>query len=136
MIYSGDCSEWLESRLGFEPEDGECFYVMGDRGIKGAVVFHDYDSEDVELTAAGDTGWLTRRLIRFIGWFVFEYIRCMRCTMRIAVGNKRMVDLAHRLGFTLEGRMRKARNGEDVLIFGMLREENPWQRKKLQNSPR
>ena len=43
--------------------------------------------------------------------------------MTIREDNRRSIKLAKRLGFVLEGRKRKARQGKDMLVFGMLKSE-------------
>lgn len=68
--------------------------------------------------------------------YAFETIGVRRLHCEVLSGNQQVVNLHKKAGFTQEGCLRKARQTprglEDVIIFGMLDEEWPSARDRLQ----
>ena len=97
--------------------------------IIGGVVFNNYvDGRDIHMHTAG-TGprCLTRRFIGEVFRYVFVQLGCRRCTGLVARSNEHAAIFDQKLGFRYEGVLRAYLAGdEDVLIFGMLREECRW----------
>lgn len=90
------------------------------RAVNLAAVAH-WTGEDCEIFLASD-GALRRDFIKAVFRYVYDDAGCIRCTCRV----DEALDWAQslpRIGFKLEGRLRKAFDGRDVLIFGMLKEE-------------
>lgn len=103
--------------------------------ILGVICFHDFipapSGESglmVEMSAAGaDPRWLTKDLIRFAFGYAFGQLDCRRMNTVTPASNLAAQKVDEKLGFTLEGRIRKAMpNGDDALFYGMLREECRW----------
>lgn len=88
-----------------------------------------WTGEDCEVFMAGRP---TRQLLQIVSDYCFGMLGCARITCRVSETNAPMLALIYRLGFTSEGRLRKALGGRDVFVFGMLKEECPWAR----NPPR
>lgn len=99
--------------------------VVTDGQLRGVFGIDGWTGEDCEAFMAGRP---TRELLRVVSEYCFGMLACSRITCRVLETNAPMVALIERLGFTAEGRLRKALNGRDVLIFGMLKEECPWAR--------
>jgi RimJ/RimL family protein N-acetyltransferase len=62
---------------------------------------------------------------------MFDYplrqLGCVRITAPIADGNDGAIRFVTKLGFQLEGRLRKAMpDGADRLIYGLLKEDCKW----------
>ncbi len=93
---------------------------------KGAVAFTGYDGENVELHMAGDRGWLTPTLLRSVWAYVWGQLDCTRCTARVREDRTTALEIDLRLGFRVEGYMRRAEQGHGVFILGMLREESKY----------
>lgn len=69
---------------------------------------------------------VTRGTLRQV--FEYPFITCGfdRVTALVSSANARSIEFIQRLGFSLEGRKRKAIDGEDEIIYGMLKSECRW----------
>lgn len=99
--------------------------LLGDRGIIAGVVYSRWSSHDVHVTLAV-TGRATPAFVFAAFDYPFNQVGLRRVTALARVSNTRSIRLARHLGFTLEGRLRRAADNEDVLVFGLLREECRW----------
>ncbi len=90
---------------------------------KGAVAFTGYDGENVQLHMAGGRGWLTPTLLRSVWAYVWGQLDCTRCTAFVREDRTTALEIDLRLGFKVEGYMRRAEQGLGVFVLGMLREE-------------
>lgn len=114
---------WLEARLS-PLTPGAVFWGREiDGETRGVVAFDHYSGDDVELIYAGEPGWITPRLLRAVFAYVFEIMGCTRCTGRVTADDTYALSLAQRMGFKIEGRLRRACKGLDVIVVGMLKEE-------------
>lgn len=95
--------------------------------IAGAV-YHRWRPFDCELTfAASDPGWCRKGILRALFHYPFVQQNVKRMTLIIGENNPRALKLNTGLGFKIEGKARKAYDGEnDAFILGMLREECKW----------
>lgn len=116
-------------QVSIDAELGPAARFIG-RAVEGQAVavfgFDSWTGEDCEVSMAAMPGGVTRGLLRLVAQYSFEMLGCKRITCRVKASNGRMVELMHRLGFTLEGRLREAVDGVDVLVFGMLKRECKW----------
>lgn len=94
----------------------------------GVVGLKQWGKNDIELfAAASKPGWVTRQFARHIAETVFVVNDCNHCTVKIRAKNKVAREAAVRAGFRHEGMMRQANDdGDDIHIYGMLREECKW----------
>lgn len=85
---------------------------------------------DMHIAARPKSHWLSRSYFNAAFEFPFLVLEVPRVTGLIRAGNLNAQRFVSRLGFTYEGRMRKAfPDGEDLVLYGMLREEylkHPW----------
>lgn len=95
-----------------------------------------WTGEDCELFMAATPRGLSRDLLGTVSDYLFGMLGCTRITCRVKATNGPMLALIERLGFTQEGRLRRALQGTDVLVFGMLKEECPWARNRPKCHPR
>lgn len=69
--------------------------------------------------------------------FAFEKLQAHRLHCEVLSGNQQVINLHKKAGFTQEGCLRQARETprglEDVIVFGMLRDEWPAARDRLQS---
>ena len=93
---------------------------------RGAAAFTHYTGDDIEAHICGEKGWGTPQVLRASFAYIFGTADCIRCTARVRADRQEAAEIAIRLGFRLEGVLRQADNGLDVLLFGMLREECRW----------
>lgn len=104
------------------PESQTLGRVVDGKAVVGCT-FANYAKGDVEIMGFAEPGGITRGLIRDLAAYAFGTLKCNRVTAKAVVSNARSVKLLTRLGFKQEGVMRKADNGQDVLIFGLLPED-------------
>lgn len=112
-------------------DDGFCstigWEVCGE--IVGGVLYEGFRWPDINMHIAtdGTKRWANRRFIFACFDYPFNQLKCYRVTAVVCISNSNAVKLVLKLGFKLEGRLRKAfPSGEDALLFGMLKEECRW----------
>lgn len=101
----------------------------GDR-LTAGVIYHNHMGHDIGASigvAPGST--LSRRFVFSMFHVPFYMLGANRITARIRESNTRSAQLVYRLGFRLEGTVRQGyKDGEDMLLFGMLKQECRWLR--------
>lgn len=91
------------------------------------VVYTNYTGFDVEMCIASwSPHWCTKGFLRLAFGYPFTQLKCDRVSGRVTASNQKAIDMDERLGFKREGLIRRGVAGEDVIIFGMLREECRW----------
>ena len=130
LIYGQDqaVANWVQARLP-EIRNGFGAYsaigVMDDDTSIAGVVYHDYRRHDIQLSMAADSpSWCNRRTLRALLGYPFNQLMVARITACTGKHNKRLRSMVERLGFQLEGRIRKGFDGtRDMLVYGMIRAE-------------
>ena len=102
------------------------FLACKGNDAKGVVLYKNYASGDIEMICAGEPGWVTPGVLKFVLSYPFQQLNCNRITCLAHRKNKAMRSYLERMGFKLEGVKRKALNGTDIIIYGLLRSENRW----------
>ena len=89
------------------------------------VVYHEYRGHSIQLSMASSTPrWCTRRTLNALLGYPFKQLHVARITACTSDTNTALRSLVGRLGFRLEGTVRRGLDGQrDLLIFGLLREE-------------
>lgn len=98
---------------------------FGDQ-LVGAAVFDTFSPGDcmVHLASDGSKNWLTKDFIFQVFAYVFVQCKFPRCTATVFENNEPSIRIVQKFGFKEEGRLRESgRNGEDLVVFGMLRRE-------------
>ena len=104
-------------------------YTMGisviDRLGAATVLYHHYYPQvDCQMSIRGAGAWATPEALTEFFSFPFVELGLRRVTAAVARNNKRSRKLCERVGYKMEGVRRKAyRNGQNEIIYGMLREE-------------
>lgn len=106
------------------------YYAMGverDGEIIGGVLYSSYapvpGGGDVQMWAVGH-GWLSRRIVRVFLGYAFERLNCHRITVGIAKGNGASRRLVEKLGFRMEGKLRRGFDTRrDLLVYGLLKDD-------------
>ncbi|WP_141339700.1 GNAT family protein [Bradyrhizobium sp. USDA 3458] len=99
------------------------------RGVLlGGAVFHNFRGHDIEMSAAFDRpDWCLPGTMRGLYDYPFNQLGCTRMTTITARGNKHAREIDERMGFKLEGVIRKGISPtEDAFVFGMLKSECRW----------
>ena len=102
--------------------------TVPDGPLIAGVVYNNYRESNIEMTIASTSPhWCKRGILRALFRYPFEQIGCRRVTAIADCMNVHVRGFLSRLGFLQEGEMRRAyRNGNDAVIYGMLREECSW----------
>lgn len=105
------------------------FAVEGE--IACVVVAYQYAKPNVVFAiAATDSRWATRTNIEALGTWAFEDMDCERITAFIQKSNRRSRKFVEGIGFQHEGKLRRATDKGDVIVYGLLRDEHiNWLRK-------
>lgn len=97
--------------------------VRGEDGAaRGAVVISHFDGDDCEIQCSGHAYW-TLGTVRKVLRYLLGALNCRRISARTLASNGRCIAALEAVGFRREGVKRKGHDGEDVVMFGMLREE-------------
>lgn len=124
--------EYLGRKLSLSAVDivpdglSDIYVVLRGNDPKGVVLYKNMSSGDIEMVCAGEAGWVTRGLLKFVLSHPFKAYGCQRVTCLASRKNKAMRSYLHRMGFKLEGVKRKALNGGDLFIYGLLKGESKW----------
>jgi len=87
------------------------------------VVYSDFADGSIECGVVATTkGWSDGILDHLFG-YPFRQLGCRRITMKVRADNEPAIKICQDFGFVKEGLVRKAINGVDVIIYGMLKEE-------------
>jgi RimJ/RimL family protein N-acetyltransferase len=115
---------YLQKRLDYILQPDAQFIATTDPyGVAG---FERYNGSDIEVHYGGERGFLRKSFLRACARYVFLQLGCDRITGRIPANRPQAIRLGERLGFRHEGTLRRAHQGTDILIFGMLKEECRW----------
>lgn len=104
------------------------FGVCIDGELKAGVVFDQYTGSDICMhVVVEDRRAVTREALKAAFSFPFVTLGCQRVTGLVPARNVKARRFDEGLGFVLEGIKKQAfEDGEDELIFGMLKEDCRW----------
>lgn len=125
---------WAAPRMGLAdgdrlPDDMIMLGIYRDDDLVGAVGFNAFygDYASIHVASDGKRNWLNRKILRAVFGYPFQFRNLRRLNLVTARWNRDAQILALKCGGIPEGYMRKANgNGEDAVIFGILREECPY----------
>lgn len=131
------CAEQLGEPLevfGFNRNGAPTFQTMGfarDNRLACVVVAYHATTDNIFCSfAATNPRWASKQNIAAWGAWLFQQLGMKRVTATIKKNNKRSRKFVEGIGFRVEGKVRKAINGEDMIIYGLLKEEHDdWLRK-------
>lgn len=129
-----EVAEWARQRMpgAARFKESKTLALVEDRRLIAAAIFHNFfeheHGNDVEISFASTTPrWCNRRVLRAIFAIPFLQYGCVRITTITSRANSAALSLDKRLGFKLEGLVRRGWDGRtDAVVLGMLREECRW----------
>lgn len=122
--YGDELRPLLEAKIGpIDPKSTITVARVEDGRRVCLAAFTGWAKGDVELMGSSEPGGITRKFIRELAMYAFDVLKVNRVTAKAKVSNVACHKVLGRLGFKCEGVLRKADCGEDVLVFGLLREE-------------
>ena len=124
-------AEWLAARVPFwsiSPGRASFLASLGvDGEVLGAAAYHDYREIDIEMSCAGEPGWLSKGALAVYFAFPFVQLECRRITVICHKKNRTARRFVERLGFVREGAHRQAMpDGADSISYGLLRADCRW----------
>jgi RimJ/RimL family protein N-acetyltransferase len=126
-------ARWVAERMPIFEFGSTPYTAIGLANETGAllagVVYQNYTKTDIHMHVAALAGkrWLCRAFIGEGFRYPFEQLGCARVTGLVPGGNLEAQRFDEHLGFVLEGRIRRILpNGDDLVVYGMLREECRW----------
>lgn len=107
VVFGADqqVGKWVADQLGYPGFAGNFMNAIGvfENGqIIGGTVFHNYYAKEgvIEMSSAAvNPRWFSRRMLRAIFVYVFDFLECQTVVMRISEFNTHMLNIADRLGF-------------------------------------
>lgn len=125
MLFTGDYSEAIKVLGWTLSPDAKYIAKHKDGKLVSLAAFENYNGTDIDVHVAA--AGMSRDWIRAICSYVFDECGCRRMTSLNDAENFQMEPYLERLGFQYEGRKRCALpSGNDVLIYGMTREDCKW----------
>lgn len=119
---------WAEARIPnnqFRP-DARAIGITRNQELCGVVVFDNFSVGQCCLSVASDGSrrWITRELLIRVFAYPFVQLNYWRLTALVASTNADSLRFCESFGWVREGLLRQgAPNGDDMVVFGMLREE-------------
>lgn len=129
---NGVIAKWVCDGLGYDTNwigDNYTIGIKNKKNIIAGLIFNNYrDNVEVWLTIYSVSPyWCNKKILRYIFKTCFETLKCERVSVLVSKDNSKSLSLCKRLGFKIEGLLRRYReNGKDCYIMGMLKEENKW----------
>ena len=119
---------WMAKQTGIEIiPPYTAFAALADDGqISGAVLFNDLQEASVEVSLVAPRR-VSRSLLRAASRYAFDTLGCNRVTARTRASTLQVRRFIVKAGFKEEGCLRAFyRDGEDAILFGMLKTECRW----------
>ena len=116
---------FIENKLGttFSPPFKAFGFVSDDNRPMCAFVFNDHSGSNIEMSVYAEPGGITRGVLRYVAFYVFNKSGCRRLTVRTRKRNKRVLQLAPRYGFTYESVQKHYYADDDAVVFRMLKQD-------------
>ena len=121
-------AKWVASKIPvfeFGSSPYTAIGLMNEAGLLAGVIYQNYTRRDIQMHVAALPGkrWLSKQFLGEAFRYPFETLGVTRITAPIPSKNSASESFCRHLGFTFEGRLREMLPGEDLLVYGMLREE-------------
>lgn len=101
--------------------------IDGEGRTLAAIVYTDYSRYNICMhIAAEGKRWMSKSFLFAAFDYPFRQIEVDRVTAFVASTNAASRRFVEHIGFSNEGRMRKAHHGDDLIVYGMLRDECRW----------
>jgi len=123
-------AKWVASRMPIFEFGSTPYTALGLMNQAGMIiagcVYQNYTKADIHMHVAAlpDKRWLNRPFLGECFRYPFEQLGCKRVTGLVPSKNTDAQRFDEHLGFIYEGRIRQILpDGDDLIIYGMLREE-------------
>jgi len=126
---------YLASKIGSTPEGlvghmpFEATWTLLNGQPRGALLYTNYrvGSNSIEMSAAGESGWLTMKVIKAMFGYPFRQLDCWNLLIMIKRNNTISREISKRLGFT-ELCVIECGSGKinDTILYSMTRDKCRW----------
>ena len=123
ILHGDDLRPMLEALIGPITPDSVTFGWHNGASVVCLVAFAHWSRGDIEIMGAARPGGIHRRMIRELARYAFDDLQCNHITARVLTDNAPSIRLLERLGFVREGLQRKAQDGRDQILFGLIQED-------------
>lgn len=132
--------ERLEA-FGFNRHGEPLFQCMGfsrnNELVCVAMLYMQTTSGVMASFAATTPRWASKENVAEWGNWIFNQLGKDRVSATILKSNKRSRKFVEGIGFKVEGKVRKAINGQDMIVYGMLKNEHEeWLKKAFKHGQR
>ena len=126
-----EVSAWVQDRIeGYVVSGGYRAVGVVNRGnLVAGVVFENWNGIHIEaaIAAASGAGWASRKTLRTLFAYPFNYLNCKAISVSVASTNILSLNLAAKLGFEPEAIIRfAAHDGSSLVVLKMLKEKCQW----------
>ena len=129
LLYADDfVGGWLEDRMGVRlVPPYTSFGMIGPDGLlAGAMIFNGFNEGNAEVSIYAPRA-VSRGSLRAAASYVFETNGCNRLTARTRASSLSVRRFIDKVGFQQEGVLRAYyQDGEDAILYGLLRSECRW----------
>ena len=120
-------ADWASKKFGYSLRNWHVAVGIIDSSgaLVGAASFHDFNESNIELCFYGPRS-LTKPIVRDLMRFVFTTLGVNRVTAKTPRGNKIVIRGLPKLGFRMEGVMRRyygRTKRYDAIVFGLLKND-------------
>lgn len=125
--HDAEVAAWMQAKLGVPlVPPFTAFGVLDDAGtLIGGALFNCDTRDDIELTIYGP-GATTPEALRYGSQYCFLQTNHPRMSASVRRSNRHMLRFMEACGFKLEGVKRMPDSRDDILLFGMLKNECKW----------
>lgn len=121
-------TKWMAEQIGINSfrDDAVSIGIERNGVLVGGAAFDTFSDREcvIHLASDGSKRWISREFIVHVFSYVFHQCNFRRITAFVSANNAPSLKIVQQFGFKEEGRARCAgADGEDVLMFGLLREE-------------
>jgi RimJ/RimL family protein N-acetyltransferase len=141
-------ANWMADKLGerleafgFNRKGEPLFQCIGfsrdDELMCVAMLYMQTVSGVIASFASTNPRWASKQNVAAWGAWIFNQLGKDRVTAMILKSNKRSRKFVEGIGFKVEGKVRKALNGEDMIVYGLLKQEHEdWLRRAFDGKQR
>lgn len=132
LVYGQDerVRDWVAERIGENLDDANVAIGIEEDGeLIAGVAYNMYTGAAICMNVAATPGkrWTTKEFMYAFFAYPFIQLNCRRVTGLVRASNIRSQKFDEHVGFTREGVLREAfEDGEDAVLYGMLKSECKW----------
>jgi len=128
-----DLLAYMARKIGIAPQElvgampFEIVAVTRAGRAMGAVLYINFRGQSIEMSSAGNPGWLTRANLREIFAYPFEQLKCLRVWGVARADNTKACRLNEKLGFKRLAELEdEFGEGEHGVLYSMSRRNCRW----------